>query len=84
MLCINLSGNIESLSYSWGFDILSYGLILLRFWVCGLIIMARVSIYQNDYYKNLFVFMIIFLILMLMCAFRELIYYLFTFFLRVD
>nr|YP_002456380.1 NADH dehydrogenase subunit 4 [Teleogryllus emma]ACB12520.1 NADH dehydrogenase subunit 4 [Teleogryllus emma] len=71
MLSINVSGNFEGLSYNWGFDLLSYGLILLSFWVCGLMIVASVSVYHYDYYKNYFIFMIIFLMLMLMCAFSS-------------
>nr|UBU97863.1 NADH dehydrogenase subunit 4 [Gryllus bimaculatus] len=71
MMSINLSGNIEGLSYMLGYDLLSYGLILLSFWICGLMIMASISIYQYNYYMNLFVFMIIFLMLMLMCAFSS-------------
>nr|YP_010145965.1 NADH dehydrogenase subunit 4 [Gryllus veletis]QQO79799.1 NADH dehydrogenase subunit 4 [Gryllus veletis] len=71
MMSINLSGNIEGLSYMLGYDLLSYGLILLSFWICGLMIMASISIYQYNYYSNLFVFMIIFLMLMLMCAFSS-------------
>nr|YP_010145952.1 NADH dehydrogenase subunit 4 [Gryllus lineaticeps]QQO79786.1 NADH dehydrogenase subunit 4 [Gryllus lineaticeps] len=71
MMSINLSGNIEGLSYMLGYDLLSYGLILLSFWICGLMIMASISIYQYNYYSNLFIFMIIFLMLMLMCAFSS-------------
>ncbi|BBV28443.1 NADH dehydrogenase subunit 4 (mitochondrion) [Teleogryllus occipitalis] len=71
MLSINISGNFEGLSYNWGFDLLSYGLILLSFWICGLMIVASVSVYHYDYYSNYFIFMIIFLMLMLMCAFSS-------------
>nr|YP_010154785.1 NADH dehydrogenase subunit 4 [Gryllodes sigillatus]QQX28020.1 NADH dehydrogenase subunit 4 [Gryllodes sigillatus]QWQ55685.1 NADH dehydrogenase subunit 4 [Gryllodes sigillatus]UBU97876.1 NADH dehydrogenase subunit 4 [Gryllodes sp.] len=71
MLSINLTGNIEDLGYMWGFDLLSYGLILLSFWICGLMIMASGSVYNSNYYSNLFIFMIIFLMLMLMCAFSS-------------
>lgn len=71
ILSINLTGNIEDLGYIWGFDLLSYGLILLRFWICGLMIMASGSVYNSNYYRNLFIFMIIFLILILICAFSR-------------
>ncbi|GLH16506.1 NADH-ubiquinone oxidoreductase chain 4, partial [Gryllus bimaculatus] len=43
MLCINLSGNVEGLGCILGYDLLSYGLILLRIWICGLMIMAKIS-----------------------------------------
>lgn len=71
ILSINLSGDVENLRYIWGFDLLSYGLILLRFWICGLIIMARISIYHLNNYENLFIFLVIFLIIILICAFSR-------------
>jgi hypothetical protein len=43
------------LGYVFGYDYISYGLILLRFWVCVLIIMARESIFRSVYYPSLFI-----------------------------
>nr|YP_010538604.1 NADH dehydrogenase subunit 4 [Sclerogryllus punctatus]UYE92198.1 NADH dehydrogenase subunit 4 [Sclerogryllus punctatus] len=71
MLMINLNLHVEGLSYMMGYDLLSYGLILLSFWICGLMILASNMIYCYDYYKNLFMFMVIFLMLMLLCAFSS-------------
>jgi hypothetical protein len=34
----------DNLSYIFGCDCISYGLILLKFWICVLMIMARESI----------------------------------------
>jgi hypothetical protein len=43
----------------FGCDYISYGLILLRFWVCVLIIMARESIFRSVYYPNLFLVFVV-------------------------
>jgi hypothetical protein len=44
-----------NLSYIFGCDYISYGLIFLRFWVCVLIIMAREAIFCSVYYPGLFI-----------------------------
>nr|YP_010462926.1 NADH dehydrogenase subunit 4 [Epeorus unispinosus]UUJ36779.1 NADH dehydrogenase subunit 4 [Epeorus unispinosus] len=56
-------------SYFMGCDIISFGLILLSFWICGLMIMASQSVLKADYYPALFLFMVLFLMLMLYCTF---------------
>jgi hypothetical protein len=38
----------------FGCDSISYGLILLRFWICVLMITARESIFRLSYYSGLF------------------------------
>nr|YP_004935226.1 NADH dehydrogenase subunit 4 [Protoplasa fitchii]AET13051.1 NADH dehydrogenase subunit 4 [Protoplasa fitchii] len=58
-----------NLSYFLGLDILSYGLVLLSFWICSLMIMASESIYKFNKYYNFFLFMILFLLLMLVLTF---------------
>nr|YP_010462913.1 NADH dehydrogenase subunit 4 [Epeorus gibbus]UUJ36766.1 NADH dehydrogenase subunit 4 [Epeorus gibbus] len=57
------------ISYFMGCDIISFGLILLSFWICGLMIMASQSVLKYDYYPSLFLFMVLFLMLMLYCTF---------------
>ena len=49
--------------YIFGCDIISFGLVLLRIWICVLIIMARESIYYYNYFRGFFVFIIVILIL---------------------
>lgn len=58
-----------NISYFLGSDILSYGLILLRFWICVLIIIAREGIYRNNNYINFFLFVILFLLIILILTF---------------
>nr|YP_010385056.1 NADH dehydrogenase subunit 4 [Electrogena lateralis]UPL65066.1 NADH dehydrogenase subunit 4 [Electrogena lateralis] len=65
--------------YFLGCDVISFGLILLSFWICGLMIMASQSVLKYSYYNGLFLFMILFLMLMLYCTFST--YNLFLFYL---
>lgn len=62
-------GNI---SYLFGCDYMSYGLILLRIWICILIIISRESIYYLNYFCSFFLIIIIVLIIILYCAFGRL------------
>lgn len=68
------------ISYYFGIDIISYGLILLSFWICGLILIAREGVIRYNNYINLFLFIIVFLLLILIFTFRSIrlfIFYLF-------
>ncbi len=72
--------NYFSISNILGIDFWSYSLILLRFWVCTLIILARGKLYKYGIYSNLFLLVLIFLILSLYLVFSSLnifIFYLF-------
>jgi len=66
--------------YNFGCDIISYGIILLRFWIRSLILMAREKVYRKNIYVNFFLFVILFLLLMLYLRFSRMnlfIFYLF-------
>nr|WGO58102.1 NADH dehydrogenase subunit 4 [Rhabdoblatta saussurei] len=67
------------LGYLFGCDYISYGLTLLSFWICVLMITASESIYRHNYFEKFFLFMIILLLLLLICTFSSL--NLFTFYL---
>nr|YP_010946292.1 NADH dehydrogenase subunit 4 [Allacta robusta]WGO57010.1 NADH dehydrogenase subunit 4 [Allacta robusta] len=60
-----------NITYFFGCDYISFGLILLSLWICGLMIVASELIYFFGYFSRIFVFMIIFLLLMLYCAFSS-------------
>jgi len=60
-----------NIRYFIGCDVISFGLILLRFWICALIITASQRILKTNYNKELFVFIVIFLILILYLTFRR-------------
>nr|WGO58219.1 NADH dehydrogenase subunit 4 [Blattella foliolata] len=57
------------ISYMFGCDYISYGLILLSFWICVLMIMASESVLRHKYFSSFFLFMILFLLIMLFCTF---------------
>lgn len=72
-LFINVSLNIynfTNLRYIIRIDLLSFGLIILRIWICCLIIMARENLYKNNLYISYFLLNIIFLLIILYLTFR--------------
>lgn len=58
-----------SLRYFIGVDLISYGLILLRLWICSLILIARESINRYNNYKNFFSFVVLILLIFLVLTF---------------
>nr|YP_010621040.1 NADH dehydrogenase subunit 4 [Periplaneta svenhedini]WAX39423.1 NADH dehydrogenase subunit 4 [Periplaneta svenhedini] len=61
-----------NLSYLFGNDLISFGLILLSLWICVLMVMASESIVHYNYYNNFFLFVVIMLTIMLYCTFSSL------------
>nr|UFZ13250.1 NADH dehydrogenase subunit 4 [Platychauliodes sp.] len=59
------------ISYVFGMDLLSYGLILLSMWIIGLMLMASESVYKNNYSSNFFLMNILFLLMMLVLSFSS-------------
>nr|YP_010890193.1 NADH dehydrogenase subunit 4 [Sovia lucasii]WJJ70284.1 NADH dehydrogenase subunit 4 [Sovia lucasii] len=72
--------NYCNLSYMMGYDIISFGLILLSIWICSLMIMASEKLYKNNFYIKFFMFNIIFLMIMLYMTFSTLNLFLFYLF----
>nr|QJS35662.1 NADH dehydrogenase subunit 4 [Bactrocera tuberculata] len=66
--CTNYFVNI---SYFLGFDVISYGLILLSLWICTLMISASESVYKYNNYKNLFLFNVLVLLIFLVLTFSS-------------
>nr|QTT60875.1 NADH dehydrogenase subunit 4 [Potthastia sp. XL1561] len=58
-----------NISYFLGADTISYGLILLSMWICGLMLMSSEGIYRLKNYSNFFMAMVLFLLLMLYLTF---------------
>lgn len=54
----------------FGIDVLSFGLILLSFWICALIVISRRGVYFSKLNFNYFLFNIIFLLFILLLTFR--------------
>nr|URX53390.1 NADH dehydrogenase subunit 4 [Incisitermes cf. incisus] len=62
----------SNISYIFGCDCVSYGLILLSFWICVLMITASESILRSFYFPGLFLVFVILLVVMLFCTFSSL------------
>nr|YP_009045489.1 NADH dehydrogenase subunit 4 [Tanaecia julii]AHA03840.1 NADH dehydrogenase subunit 4 [Tanaecia julii] len=83
LMFMNLTISVENfgnMSYMFGCDMISYGLILLSIWISSLMIMASESLYKNKFYSNLFLFNIIFLLFMLYLTFSVMNLFLFYLF----
>lgn len=74
----------SNLSYFLGVDLLSYSLILLSFWICSLIILARERLFKYNYYWELFLLIIIILILSLFLTFSSLNLFIFYLFFEIS
>nr|YP_010895036.1 NADH dehydrogenase subunit 4 [Ceriana vespiformis]WJW73549.1 NADH dehydrogenase subunit 4 [Ceriana vespiformis] len=61
----------ENISYFFGMDMLSYGLVLLSFWICSLMLMASDSVNKYNNYKNLFLLNILLLLSILVLTFSS-------------
>nr|QKW91296.1 NADH dehydrogenase subunit 4 [Celypha sp. DX-2020] len=71
-LFMNLSMNLynySNLSYMFGCDMISFGLILLSIWICGLMLMASENLFKEKFYISFFMFNVIFLLIMLYMTF---------------
>nr|URX54469.1 NADH dehydrogenase subunit 4 [Glyptotermes sp. 17 AB-2022a] len=60
-----------NLGYLFGCDCISYGLILLSFWICVLMITASESVLRSSYYSGLFLGFVGLLMIMLFCTFSS-------------
>nr|YP_010031471.1 NADH dehydrogenase subunit 4 [Acroneuria carolinensis]QOV02862.1 NADH dehydrogenase subunit 4 [Acroneuria carolinensis] len=60
-----------SLSHFLGCDVLSYGLILLSFWICVLMVMASESVKRYKVYEGFFIMLVLVLLILLYCTFSS-------------
>lgn len=83
---INLSFNFIwiNISYILGSDLLSYSLILLSFWICSLIILAREKLLKINNYTNLFLIVIVNLIVSLYLTFSSINLFIFYLFFEIS
>nr|YP_010587283.1 NADH dehydrogenase subunit 4 [Allobaccha apicalis]WAB45763.1 NADH dehydrogenase subunit 4 [Allobaccha apicalis] len=59
------------ISYFLGMDLLSYGMVLLSFWICSLMLMASYSVNKYQNYEKLFLLNLMVLLLMLFLTFSS-------------
>nr|UPX88384.1 NADH dehydrogenase subunit 4 [Phytobia cambii] len=80
-ILLNYSNNyFVNISYFLGYDIMSYGLILLSFWICSLMIMASFMINKVNNFINLFLFNIMCLLIFLFLTFSSMSFFMFYLF----
>nr|YP_010046564.1 NADH dehydrogenase subunit 4 [Coquillettidia linealis]QPJ78444.1 NADH dehydrogenase subunit 4 [Coquillettidia linealis] len=80
LMKISFSYFFCNISYYFGLDMLSYGLVALSLWICVLMLMASEGVIRFNNYKKLFLFMIIFLLLMLVLTFSSMSVFMFYLF----
>ncbi len=73
-----------NLSYFFGIDLLSYGLIILSCWICSLIILAREKVYKLNNFVNLFILIISLLIVVLFFTFSSINLFIFYLFFEIS
>nr|QTZ18989.1 NADH dehydrogenase subunit 4 [Epicypta sp. WQY004] len=69
-----------SLSYSFGCDMISFGMILLSLWICCLMIMSSESIYFFNNHVNYFLLIILTLLIFLFLTFSSISLFMFYIF----
>nr|WKU84138.1 NADH dehydrogenase subunit 4 [Senaspis dentipes] len=72
LILLNFFSNYSvGISYFLGMDLLSYGMVLLSFWICILMFMASDSVNKYNNYKNLFLLNVMILLLLLVLTFMS-------------
>nr|QRW36405.1 NADH dehydrogenase subunit 4 [Sanfilippodytes adelardi] len=69
-----------NMSYFMGSDLLSFGMIMLSFWICSLMVMASSGIYNKNNFYNLFLFLLVILMMLLYLTFSSMNLFLFYLF----
>nr|YP_010722533.1 NADH dehydrogenase subunit 4 [Phocoderma betis]WDV16727.1 NADH dehydrogenase subunit 4 [Phocoderma betis] len=71
LMFMNLNLNIyfSNLSYMFGCDIISFGLIMLSIWICLLMIMASENLLKKKFYENFFLLNVMMMMIMLYMTF---------------
>lgn len=77
ILIIGYNNFSYRISYFLGADLISYGLILLRIWICSLILTSRELVFKLNNYVTYFLLLILFLLFMLVLTFRSINIFLF-------
>nr|QHR79509.1 NADH dehydrogenase subunit 4 [Gynanisa maja] len=82
-LFMNLNVNLmmySNLSYYFSCDLISFGLILLSIWICGLMVMSSESLFKFNFYYNFFLLNVLVLLIMLYLTFSVMNLFLFYLF----
>jgi NADH-ubiquinone oxidoreductase chain 4 len=77
MFLLMYNNYYNGVSYFLGVDLISYGLILLRVWICSLILISRELVFKLNNYIKYFLILILFLLIILVLTFRSINIFLF-------
>lgn len=77
ILFVKFDNYLVNVSYFLGNDLISYGLILLRIWICCLMLISRELLYKNNNYIIYFLFLVFFLLFILILTFSSIDLFLF-------
>nr|AUJ22849.1 NADH dehydrogenase subunit 4 [Ignelater luminosus] len=78
------TGFYSDLGYFLGCDFISYLLILLSIWICGLMVMASEKINKEQFYSNFFLFVMVMLLFALFMTFSSVNLFVFYLFFEVS
>nr|QUB07067.1 NADH dehydrogenase subunit 4 [Lilioceris yunnana] len=81
---ISLDLFVFNLSYYLGFDLISYLMVLLSFWICSLMIMASYKLLKYNYYTSIFMLLMVTLLLSLYLTFVSLNFFIFYLFFEIS
>nr|ARH54099.1 NADH dehydrogenase subunit 4 [Arachnobas tricolor] len=84
MLVLSFKNLMFNLSYCLGMDLLSFYMIMLSFWICSLMILASENLFKLNYYWELFIFMVIFLMMSLFLTFSSMNMFMFYLFFEIS
>nr|APX39818.1 NADH dehydrogenase subunit 4 [Psylliodes fusiformis] len=74
----------SNISYFLGFDLLSFSLILLSFWICSLMILSSGKLYMKKDFNSLFLLIMILLMISLFLTFSSMNLFIFYLFFEVS
>nr|AML26218.1 NADH dehydrogenase subunit 4 [Scolytinae sp. BMNH 1274299] len=83
-LKLSMSDEFSKISCGFGMDLLSFTLASLSFWICCLMILASGEVNKLKLYKNMFIFVILFLLLSLVLTFMSMNFFIFYLFFEVS
>nr|APX40715.1 NADH dehydrogenase subunit 4 [Cryptocephalus bipunctatus] len=84
MLSNNSDWFFGHITYLLGYDLLSFLMVLLSFWICVLMILASAKLLKFNFYSNIFSMIILILLLSLMVTFSSMNIFLFYLFFEIS
>nr|QJT42850.1 NADH dehydrogenase subunit 4 [Agrilus mali] len=84
MLYINSDCSILYIYSNFGWDMMSYVLVLLSMWICSLMILASYKINKEKFYSEFFCFTVLMLLMALFFAFSSLSFFIFYLFFEIS